>query len=148
MHLNINQYFLKLYRNPILKSLIAAIAAFIVYGGWAAYANYEFGTQYALRALFGQGGFAFTATLLLTLLAEYLYAAFGNNQAALIKAFLICVMISATLPATIHWLIGTPNILLSITPGFIFGSVYLFLYLRQLHKNITIVKNTTTVNEN
>ncbi|TXR53931.1 hypothetical protein [Reinekea thalattae] len=144
MLLTITQYCSKLYNKPVIKSLVAAIAAFIVYGGWAAYANYEFGTQYALRALFGQGGFAFSATLLLTLLAEYLYIAFGKNKQALAKAFSICVMISATLPATIHWLIGTPNILLSITPGFIFGSVYLFLYLRLLHRNTLALNKSLT----
>lgn len=105
------------------------------YGTWAAWSNNEFGVVTCIKAFAAQGSFAFVATLSLTLIAASLYKKLGQSGFAIAFAFGCCFLISVTVPASIHWLIGTPRILQSMLPGLIWGSAYLMSYLLFLHRS-------------
>ncbi|MEJ2041926.1 MAG: hypothetical protein P8X74_12275 [Reinekea sp.] len=121
---------LKILFHPLMSSVLA----FIAYGLWAAFSNWEFGQLSALKALLIQGSFAFSATLFLTLLAKTLYFHLGRNLAAFAGAFFICFLIISIVPATLHWLAHTPNILQTILPGLVWSSVYLLIVIQLQHR--------------
>jgi hypothetical protein len=58
----------------MLKLLFAPLMAGLFYGGWAAYSNMEYGQATAMMAGLVQAGFAFVATLLLTVCVGKLMA--------------------------------------------------------------------------
>jgi hypothetical protein len=58
----------------MLALLFAPLMAGLFYGGWAAYSNMEYGQATAMMAGLVQAGFAFVATLLLTLCVGKLMA--------------------------------------------------------------------------
>jgi hypothetical protein len=123
-----------LWQSSETQGLFTALAALLGYGSWAAWCNHEFGALSTIKAFAAQGSFAFAATLSLTLLAASLYRRLGRTYQALTLAFICCFIISLTVPASIHWLIGTPKILASMLPGLLCGSVYLLSYLLLLHR--------------
>jgi hypothetical protein len=118
----------------LLKPIPSSIIALIVYGGWAAFTNLSHGTLIATKAFLVQGIFALLATLGLSLLARRLYDQLGKNYSALTAAFCSCFLIIATVPALLHTWVGTPNIIQSILPGLIWGTLYLTATLVQCHK--------------
>ncbi|WP_132702038.1 hypothetical protein [Reinekea marinisedimentorum] len=134
MYTNRFSHFNSFWQSARVQSLLAALAALLAYGSWAAWSNHDFGMTAATKAFAAQGSFAFAATLTLTLIAASLYRRLGKTVTALAGAFGCCFVISATVPAGLHWFIGTPNIFQSILPGLIWGSVYLLSYLLFLHR--------------
>ncbi len=112
-----------------LAPLLNAIAAAAVYGGWAAYANSEHPTMVWLRAAIVQGSTSFGITLTITLLALYAYKRAGQGRRGIAIGWLISATMMAIIPSLLHMAAGTPNILHTILPGLIIGSVYLFTYL-------------------
>lgn len=122
-------------QSHLIRTAATACAAFIGYGCWAFWINRAHGTFPAIKAFSVQGSFAFIATLTLTLLARYFYGALGTDLKALFLTFTLCLLISLTVPASLHWLAGTPEILKSIMPGLIWGSIYLISYLGLLHRS-------------
>lgn len=126
--------------NVLLHPLANSLCALIGYGSWAAYSNATFGRFVAMKAFCVQGSFAFLATMTLTALAAWLYHSWGRSWQAITCSFIACFSIMATIPTTLHLLIKTPNILLSILPGLICGSLYILGYLFVLHKQLKSYK--------
>ena len=122
-----------LKRSGPARGLFAAGLAFLFYGGWAYLVNSGHTQWIALRAGLVQGGYSFLLTLLTTALLEFLYR---SLQSVRFRASLTLVICTAFLTGTgclIHWLIGTPEILYTILPGFILGTAYAAAYVRALH---------------
>ncbi len=111
--------------------LSASIAACIGYGIWSAFCNWSHGIKTAISAFLVQGSFAFTSTLLLSVLAITLMRKLSDARFTKSLTFLICYIFIATIPASLHWLAGTPEIFASILPGLIIGSAYLTFLLKQ-----------------
>lgn len=126
-----------LLRSSKVRSFGSAIAAFIGYGSWAYYANHSHGMFTAAKALLTQGGYSFLLTLSLSWIMEHLFRSIKHPQARFPMTFVsTCFLLYATAWG-INALLGTPEILMTILPGAIIGTVYTYSYtltLAKLHK--------------
>ena len=89
----------------------------------------------AMRAGFAQGTFSLVITFVMTIFTEWVYIRVGDVPG---KLYAITGMISVTLFASaysIHLFIGTPEILMTILPGFVIGTLYTFAYVTGLQKH-------------
>ena len=116
-------------RSALLRSLLAGLAGFVGYGAWAWYANLDHGADIAMRSGVVQGGYSLALTFLMTLVTEYLYSKLMNVAAGIIVTTVLVSAILFSSAYTIHMLVGTPEILMTIIPGFIIGTLYTYIYL-------------------
>ena len=115
-----------------VRSLAAGIAGFIVYGGWAYYINepYDMGVAAGMT----QGTYSFVLTLSTTLLMEFLMDLFSTQKAQTALTVAATSLVTFATAYLIHVLVGTPEILLTILPGFLIGTVYTVTYVLTLKK--------------
>lgn len=116
------------------RSLGAALAGFLVYGGWAYYVNMSHGEFIGLRSGLLQGGYSFILTFLTTLLMERLYRSFASHRFPALLTVLVTGVLLFTVPCIIHSIAGTPEILMTVLPGFLIGMVYTTLYTLSLRR--------------
>ncbi len=123
-----------LRRSKALRSLLAATAGFIVYGGWAFFINYDYGLPAALKAGATQGSYSFTLTLSLSFLMEWLFQLSRQPRLQFSLAFITpCLLIYCT-SWGVNVLTGTPEILLTILPGATISTLYTLSYTLALFK--------------
>ena len=115
-----------------LRSLGAALAGFLAYGGWAFFVNQSHGQDMGLRAGLTQGSYSFLLTLTTTYLMEYLLMLFADLPGRRFVPIAVTVAITFATAYGINWIMGTPEILLTILPGFIIGAVYTVSYVMAL----------------
>lgn len=120
-----------------LRSLLAGLAGFVGYGAWAWYANLDHGSEIAMRSGFVQGGYSLVLTFLMTIVTEALYLRWQQLSGAVVRTTLVVSTILFASAFTIHLLVGTPEILMTITPGFIIGTIYTYVYLLGLRSALT-----------
>ena len=121
--------------TPFFRSLLAGVAGFIGYGGWAWYANLAHGDFIAMRSGLVQGSYSLVLTFLMTLVTEFMYARFRTMPAAVpLTTALISVVLFVS-AYSIHMIVGTPEILMTIMPGWIIGSIYTFVYILGLQRS-------------
>lgn len=110
-----------------------ATGAFLVYGGWAAYANWEYGLATWLLSAATQGTISFLITAFLTLILEHIF----HSITSVVLRFLVTALGSQTVVAlmtfTAHYIVGTPEILITMAPSFIVSTTYCILYTTGLH---------------
>ncbi|MCR9279540.1 MAG: hypothetical protein NXH85_16400 [Pseudomonadaceae bacterium] len=115
--------------SPGWRALIAAVLGGSAYAGWAYFANQQHGTTQGLSAAVTQGAYSFTAALVTTLLLDRFRHAFGPSwRGSLATLFLSCTGLTM-LGYVLHWSAGTPEILVTISPGAILGSAYAAAYV-------------------
>ena len=108
--------------------------AFGIYGGWALYINWSSGLWQAGKSGLAQGVYSGTNT--------YIYARIIESAFDRISHPLMKWLIPALLPnllflsvlSSVHWIVGTPEILLTILPSAVVGTGYTALYTTQLHR--------------
>lgn len=110
------------------RSLASAALAFAVYGPWAFVANLGHGVPRALRAGLTQGTVSFVLTLCLTQLMEFLFALPRSPRLGFALAVAGAVTTSALLNVCAHLLAGTPEIVRTITPVVLLGTVFFVSY--------------------
>ena len=133
-YLDPDQQQLRLPNSPLLRSALAGGAGFVVYGGWAVYANIEHGTTIGIRSGLVQGTYSLVLTFIMTLVTEWLFAMLaGLRLGRSIVIVVVCLMLFVTAYG-IHVVVGTPEILMTIVPGFIVGSVYTTIYVWGLQR--------------
>jgi hypothetical protein len=115
-----------------LRSLGAGLAGFVVYGGWAYWANLGHGQAMGMRAGLLQGGYSFALTFFSTLMMEWLYRRCAGHAHARLLTIAATGAILLAVPATLHMLAGTPEILMTVAPGFAIGMVYTTVYVTAL----------------
>jgi uncharacterized membrane protein AbrB (regulator of aidB expression) len=113
--------------------MAAGVAAFTVYGGWAYSVNVQHGFSTGLSSGLVQGSYSFVLTLVTTLLMEYLLLTLSNFRRRLTLTILATCMVTFSIAYLIHWLAETPEILLTITPGFLIGIIYTTLYVYSIN---------------
>ena len=113
------------------RLIVLAALAFVVYGGWAAWANHAQGAGAAWRALGVQGLSSATKTILLGGVIERLRRPFGATVSAQIAASLIATLAAGVFHVCLHLLAGTPEIVRTVVPsiaaGFLFVSYALWI---------------------
>ena len=110
------------------RSLLSAFAGFIAYGGWAFFANMEHGLEASLKAACTQGSFSFTLTLAMNLIMEWIFQL--SNQPRIQAAMTVTVTCLMVYSASwgINYLTGTPEIFMTVLPGWIFSTIYVCMY--------------------
>lgn len=115
--------------GPAVRSLLAATAAACAYGGWAYYVNAPISEEAGLQAAAIQGGYSFLLTTGMTLLMEYFSRLFRNSALAIVKTIITISVLCFTVAYSAHWLARTPEIMMTILPGFSIGLAYTTLYV-------------------
>ncbi|MEM6707426.1 MAG: hypothetical protein AAF648_01445 [Pseudomonadota bacterium] len=118
--------------SPWQRSLLAGLAGFVVYGGWAYYVNMRYGTMIGLRSGLLQGSYSLVLTFVTTLLMERLYDRFAGLYARRVATIAVTGALLFATPCLIHRLAGTPEILMTVLPGFLIGMVYTSVYVFSL----------------
>lgn len=123
--------------NPKFK-IVSAILAFFVWGGWAFYANGAFGLT--TRAISGltQGISSFIITLVMIHVVTWIFNQISNKFLRSILPTLMTVGLTGSCLMLAHYLVGTPKIITTVTPGLV--SAFLFC-LFTTHKLTRITLN-------
>ncbi len=78
----------------VLRSMLAGLAGFVVYGSWAYFINRNYGQDMALRAGLTQGSYSLVLTMSTTLLMEQLLILFKNTAAKVSITILVTSLIT------------------------------------------------------
>ena len=108
--------------------LISSVAALLGYGAWAVYANYSVSPVAAWRAGCVQGTYAFSSTLFLTVAIRKIYNLNKDKAYPKLIALAAGILIIITLPATLNLIAQTPNVIKTILPGVVIGSLYVGVF--------------------
>lgn len=121
-----------IFKTINVGTFLTALAAAIGYGGWAIYANFEYGIHAWAMAGGVQGTYAFFSTLSITHVARKVYVKYGCKIRGILSGFFMSFIIMLAIPLSVHNIAGTPNIGQTILPGLIWGSIYLIGFLISL----------------
>lgn len=119
----------------LIDSPLGAVLGGACYGAWAGFANAVAGASAALHI--GLTHFVMTAALTWcgVGLMNRLFRMARDNRAGVALAFCGSLTLTYSLLVGVHLLLGTPHILLTLTPGllptFAFTTLYSLLLLRQ-----------------
>jgi hypothetical protein len=122
-------------RAGVLRGLFAGLAALVFYGGWAFFVNYDYGVDMGIRAGLVQGGYSLCLTMTSSYLMELLWVWLGEKPYGVVMALAVTMLLLFVTAYGINYLAGTPEILLTIGPGFLIGSIYSLLYLLNLGRH-------------
>ena len=120
-------------------ALLTAIAAAIGYGGWAVYANSDHGVHAFIIAGLVQATYAFFSTFFITHVAQRTFVKYDCGVRGVLAGFGASFVVMLAIPITVHNIMGTPEILHTILPGLIWGSIYLLgvlISLQSSQKNL------------
>lgn len=115
--------------RALVRSVAAGVLGFLAYGSWAFWVNMEHGTDIGARAGLVQGSWSFVLTLTMTLVMEWLLRVTAPTGAPGVVTLVITVACLFGGSWSVNWLAGTPDILLTILPGFLIGSGYSTAYI-------------------
>jgi hypothetical protein len=117
-----------LIKSARTRALVSALCGFLGYGSWGVWINMSHGWQAGLKAGLTQGSYSFMVTLFYSGLIEWIYAKTQKKALTIIVCCLSVVMTSYL----IHSLAGTPEIIPTIAPGVVIGSIYVSGYVKLL----------------
>lgn len=114
----------------------APLLAGLVFGSWAAYVNSEYGTFVLIRTGLGQGIYALFSTWIVTRTVRDVMNVTTGNPLRFIAGFASGFIVMVSIPLAIHAALGTPQILLAIAPGVLWGSIYIVgcVWTTDLHR--------------
>lgn len=119
----------------LMDSVVGAVLGGAFYGSWAVFANWSAGAHAALRIGFVHFLMSTGLTLAGVAIMNRLYRLARRPRNGAIIAFCGSMAFTYTLLISVHTLMGTPHILLTLTPGLIptvsFCVLYPLLLLRQ-----------------
>ncbi len=116
------------------RSILSALAGLIAYGGWAFFANMEHGVEASFRAACTQGSFSFILTLAMNLIMEWVFQLSSQPRIqAAMTTLSTCLMVYSA-SWGINYLAGTPEIFMTVLPGWIFSTFYICMYTVTLFK--------------
>ena len=121
------------------KPYLIALIAVIGYGGWAYYSNAMVDTTIAIRAACIQGGYSGLLTLFNVLILEALFRKLDPHlpcNANMALTLLIATTLQYAIIIPVHWLNQTPNILTTLLPGFVIGTLFSAAYLLSLKRTL------------
>jgi len=118
--------------NGFQRSVLSGLAGFVVYGGWAFWLNASHSHAMGISAGLLQGSYSFFLTLSMTLVMEYLMLMFKALPLRGALTVLLVSTITFSVAFALQWLNSTPEILLTILPGFLIGTVYSIVYVTGL----------------
>ena len=114
--------------------IFSAILAGVGYGGWAVYINLEAGLSMALLSGAVQAVYAFATTFFITSFARRVFTRFHCRIRGGLTAFILSVIFMVCVPFAVHAAAGTMNIVETIAPGVIWGTIYIAGFLTVLYR--------------
>lgn len=123
--------------SSTVRSLLAATAGLVGYGLWAFFVNHDHGIDAGLRSGLVQGGYSFALTFCMTWFMERLYEFLRPRAHAVWSTVGITIGLLFATAWTINWVARTPEILMTILPGFVIGSIYTAIYMQALDRLTT-----------
>lgn len=127
----------------LIRSLGAGIAGFLAYGAWAFWVNMEYGMATGIRAGLVQGTYSLILTFCTTYLMEFLLGRLRSTGHEVILTIVITMGLLFGVAWTINWLARIPEILMTILPGFVIGSVYTVVYVSTVARKIPPAQQIT-----
>jgi hypothetical protein len=104
--------------------LISALAAFVLWGGWAYYINGGNANPASLKAAGVQGSASFVITLLMVRAVTWLHGRLSSGTLQVWLPSVITLSGTGSLLIAAHWLAGTPQILPTIAPALLVGGLF------------------------
>jgi len=124
----------QLLHSQQFRTTISALAAFIAYGLWAFYVNMDHGTNVGIKSALTQGSYSCVLTLSMAYITEWIYQLSSQQRFQLQATFIITCLLLYSTSWGINALLGTPEILMTIFPGAVIGTLYTFGYTLTLSK--------------
>lgn len=133
------------HQTGFIVHLPAAAGAFILWGGWAWFANQAAGAAQALQSALIQGCASATITLLMAMLVNWLFLRIRSPLLAVLLPPLLMVSLSISLLYLIHSAGQTPRLWLTIIPPSSLAFAFcLYLTLRLARQCSTSVNREHT----
>ena len=113
-----------------------AVGAGCMYGAWALWANLGHGAAAGWRAAATQFVVSFVVTLTITTLMEQVHARQSSRLARAGGALAASIGTTVALTLALHWASGTPEILATVVPVLVLGSLYCIAYVANLEREL------------
>lgn len=120
--------------SGIKDDLPYALLAFVIWGGWTYYANAQAGYWTALISACAQGLFSMVMTFFMGYLTCFFFVRLTHPMAQLLMPATLILTLSGTCLTVLHWLVGTPEIILTIMPALIVGFLFCLFKTIQLKR--------------
>ena len=114
--------------------LISALAAFVLWGGWAYYINGGSANPASLKAAGVQGSASFIITLLMVRAVTWLHGRLPSGTLQVWLPSVITLSSTGSILIAAHWLAGTPQILPTIAPALLVGGLFCLFTSHTLRK--------------
>lgn len=114
--------------------LLSALAAFLIWGGWAFYINDGSGFGIRLTSGLTQGTASMTITMVMVRSVTGIYRQLPENILRLFLPAVVTVSIIGSGLAFIHYVVGTPRIISTISPALTVAFVFCIYTAYKLHK--------------
>jgi hypothetical protein len=116
-------------------NIISALAAFVVWGGWAYYIN-DTGTE-NVRAISAatQGISSLIITLALVKLVSLIFNRLPRKITSVFIASILSVTCSGSCLIAVHYLIGTPEIVGTVSPPLLVAFLFCLFTAYKLHSD-------------
>ncbi len=112
----------------VIRVTSMTLLAVVIYGGWAWCANLGEPQRVAFRAAATQGGTSGLSTLFTSSLVELVFARIGISWLGIAASATIPPTLTGLMHGIAQWLVGTPNILVTILPSVVMGYVFAGIY--------------------
>jgi hypothetical protein len=107
-----------------------------MYGAWALWANSAHGAAAGWRAAGTQFLVSFVVTLAITTVMEQVHASLPSRLRRVGGAIAASVGMTVLLTLSLHFASGTPEILATVVPVLMLGSLYCIAYVANLEREL------------
>ena len=107
-----------------------------MYGAWALWANSAHGTAAGWRAAGTQFFVSFVVTLGITTVMEQVHARLASRLRRVFGAIAASVGTTVVFTIFLHYASGTPEILATVVPVLVLGSLYCVAYVANLEREL------------
>ena len=104
-----------------LYNIISALLAFLLWGGWALYANSDHGRMAAISSSVVQGFFSFGMTFVMVYAVSWVYHRIPEGMLQMCVPSVVVCGCTGSVLYMVHHYFGTPEIIKTILPPLIVG---------------------------
>jgi len=121
-------------RGSRKRALLVGVGAVLLFGSWALFANRARPLSDMIRAALAQGSFSFLSTTFSVLLLEFLYGLGRTPARKVILGAIGTPVIILVAMTTGHLLARTPNVIATLLPSWISGTIFAVVYTLNLRR--------------
>lgn len=119
-------------QRALVRVVLMALGAALLYGGWAVAVNWSHGLDATVRAGAAQVAYSVTTTALMSSLMEAVFARLPPGKLRVWKTAGIASGVGMVALTTVHLIARTPELLLTVLPSIIMGTLFALLYCLNL----------------